>query len=79
MSRKWTDREKQLARTERYLRDEISALEKRVEDVTRDRNLYRTWFMGKVEWLLSLMAEGKTPSLKWLVNDMAILLRSALP
>lgn len=52
-------------------KDTIKFLEKERGELIEDRNRYRRYFQGKFKWFLELHGGGKTPSMEWLIKDMA--------
>lgn len=59
----------------RELADEKSAKYK----VEIDRDKYRDWIKFKFNWFVDIHAEGKTPTMPWLIKDMTKLFNSVQP
>ncbi len=54
---------------ERRLRERVKALEKDLEEVRLDRDLYREHFHTRFRWWIELIGQQKTPSLSWLIES----------
>lgn len=56
---------------EKRLRERVKALENELAEVKDDREQYRGYWIGKMKWFLELHGNGKSPSLPWLIEDLA--------
>jgi hypothetical protein len=61
----------EVRKIERRLRDRIKFLEDQNKKLEDERDKHRIYWQGKMRWFLELLAEQKTPSMIWLVEDMA--------
>ena len=64
-----------MRKVERVLRERVKALEEQVNDLRRDRDLFREHFHNRFKWWIKLLGDSRTPSLPWLVEDDAKWLR----
>jgi len=51
------------------LQARIDELVKENTELRQDRTLFREHFQSRFQWWISLMKEGKTPNMAWLIEN----------
>lgn len=64
-----------MTKIERGLRDRIKDLEARNQELIQDRTRFRDHFSRRFRWWIALLGSQKTPSLAYLIEDDAKVLR----
>lgn len=64
-----TEKEKQLKREIKSLREQLNRLREDRDEILADRALFRTHFVRRLKWWIELHRKGMTPNMSWLIED----------
>lgn len=60
-----------MRKVEKQLRERNKRQQEMIEKIEADREKYRSFWKGKLKWFIELQGAGKSPSMPWLIEDMA--------